>query len=61
MMSSSKIRLLWIRNNTEGKAKKSNQEEARSSGRNVLVDVETICTGAASRRKKMKGRGVAPC
>jgi hypothetical protein len=33
-------------------SKKSNQEEARSSGRNVPVDVETICTGAASRRKK---------
>jgi hypothetical protein len=40
---------LWIGNNTEGKAKENNQEEARFSGRNAPVDV------------KIKGRGAAPC
>jgi hypothetical protein len=54
MMISFKIRSLWIGNNTEGKAKKNNQEEARSSGRDIPVDVETICTGAVSRRKNQR-------
>jgi hypothetical protein len=57
MMINSKIHSFGLETTQKGKHKKSNQEEARSSGRNIPVDVETIYTSAAPHRKD-QGEGV---